>query len=140
MRKYVLISILLAALVAEGVAQEFEEAVVNVGNVGMTVTNSGFIGKATVRDNPTGPPSMEYPLDSGVEHLFEAGLWVGAVRSDGVITVRTGAVTAAAGYQPGTAGYELAPASQIQEFSSLLESDAFYPRGHQPPGLHLILF
>ena len=79
--------------VAYGQGAPFEEAVIDVGNVGITVTNAGFVGKAQVRNSPTGPPSFEYPLDTGVEHLFESGLWIGAVRSDGIITVRTGAVT-----------------------------------------------
>ncbi len=103
----------------------FEEAVVDVGNIGLTVTNAGFIGRANVRNNPTGPPSFEYPLDSGIEHLFEAGLWVGAIRSDGVITVRTGAVTAAGGYRPGAAGYELAQNSSILARSTLPTSEFF---------------
>lgn len=103
----------------------FEEAVVDVGNMGLTVTNAGFIGRANVRNNPTGPPSFEYPLDSGIEHLFEAGLWVGAIRSDGVVTVRTGAVTAAGGYRPGAAGYELAQNSSILARSTLPTSEFF---------------
>ncbi len=108
-------------------AQSFEEAVIDIGNVGITITNAGFVGRSNVRNNPTGPPSFEYPLNSGVEHLFEAGLWVGAVRSDGVITVRTGAVTASAGYRPGATGYELAQLSPIFERSTLPEEDAFSP-------------
>ncbi|GIV61501.1 MAG: hypothetical protein KatS3mg044_0367 [Rhodothermaceae bacterium] len=106
-------------------AVSFEEAVVDVGNIGLTITNAGFIGRANVRNNPTGPPSMEYPLDSGVEHLFESGLWVGARRSDGVTTVRTGAVTAAGGYRPGATGYEFAQAAPILERSSLPTSEVF---------------
>lgn len=109
-------------------AQSFENAVVDVGNIGLTVTNAGFLGRANVRNAPTGPPSMEYPLDSGVEHLFEAGLWVGAVRSDGIVTVRTAAVTTGGGYSPGTAGYEMAQASTILRRSSLPTSDAFTRR------------
>ena len=117
---------MLAVAVPESVvAQSFEEAVIDIGNVGITVTNAGFVGKSTVRNNPTGPPSFEYPLDSGVEHLFEAGLWIGAIRSDGLITVRTGAVTASGGYRPGATGYELAQISPIFERSSLPEEDAF---------------
>lgn len=100
----------------------------NVGNVGITITNSGFVGKANVRNNPTGPPSFEYPLDSGIEHLFEAGLWIGAVRSDGLITVRTGAQTDGSGYAPGRSGYEFAQTSRIVESSSLAERDAYSPR------------
>ncbi|MFV1981496.1 MAG: hypothetical protein ACC655_10115, partial [Rhodothermia bacterium] len=106
-------------------AQDFEEATVNIGNVGVTVTNSGFIGKASVRQNPTGPPSFEFPLDSGVEHLFESGLWIGAIRSDGIVAVRTGSVTSSGGYRPGATGYELSPSSIIRERSRLLGSDAF---------------
>ena len=104
----------------------FEEAVVDVGNVGLTVTNSGFIGHANVRNNPTGPPSFEYPLNSGIEHLFEAGLWVGGIREGvGDIQVRTGAVTTSGGYSPGTGGYEFAPLSIFQRRSSLPTSQYF---------------
>ena len=103
----------------------FEEVVIDVGNIGVTITNSGFIGRSGIRNNPTGPPSFEYPLDSGVEHLFEAGLWIGAVRSDGVVTVRTGAVTRSSGYAPGAAGYEFAPFDPFSERSLLLDSDVF---------------
>ncbi|MDE2995672.1 MAG: hypothetical protein OXT73_02880, partial [Bacteroidota bacterium] len=103
----------------------YEEVVVDIGNVGVTVTNAGFFGKANVRNNPTGPPSFEYPLNSGIEHLFESGLWVGAVRSDGIVSVRTAAVTASGGYSPGAGGYEVAQASSIFSRSSLPSSDAF---------------
>ncbi len=106
----------------------FEEALIDVGNVGVTVTNAGFVGKANVRNSPTGPPSFEYPLDSGVEHLFEAGLWIGAIRSDGVITVRTGAITASTGYTPGGTGYEFAQLTPILERSTLPTQDAFNAR------------
>lgn len=120
----------LALIARPAVGQSsFEEAVIDVGNVGITITNSGFFGKANVRNNPTGPPSFEYPLESGVEHLFEAGLWIGARRSsDQTITVRTGAVTTSGGYQAGASGYEFAPIDLIFERSSLLTSDAYAPR------------
>ncbi|MDX1429619.1 MAG: hypothetical protein R3282_04990, partial [Rhodothermales bacterium] len=124
-RILVVVVALSASIPASAPGQAFEEAVIDIGNVGITVTNAGFVGRSNVRNNPTGPPSFEYPLNSGVEHLFEAGLWVGAIRSDGVITVRTGAVTASAGYTPGGLGYELAQASPIIERSSLTSRDAF---------------
>ena len=106
-------------------AQSFEESIIDVGNVGITITNAGFVGEGNVRNNPTGPPSFEYPINSGVEHLFEAGLWVGAVRNDGVITVRTAAQTSGGGYSPGAAGYEFAQTTPIFQRSSLPERDAF---------------
>lgn len=106
----------------------FEEALIDVGNVGFTVTNAGFFGQSNIRNNTTGPPSFEYPLDSGIEHLFESGLWIGAIRSDGVTTVRSGAQTASSGYSPGASGYEFAPLTIINERSTLPESDAFNSR------------
>ncbi len=108
-------------------AQVYDQVVVDIGNVGLTVTNAGFIGRANVRNDPQGPPSFEYPLNSGVEHLFESGLWVGARRSDGQITVRTGAITSTAGYRPGAPGFELVPRLPLVERSSLPERDAFSP-------------
>ena len=115
------------AVPASGQFASFEEALVDVGNVGVTVTNAGFVGRAAIRNNPTGPPSFEYPLNSGVEHLFESGLWIGARRSDGVFTVRTGAQTAGGGYSPGSAGYEFAQLTGIIERSTLPERDSFTP-------------
>ena len=106
----------------------FEEAVVDVGNIGLTVTNAGFFGRANIRNTPTGPPSFEYPLDTGVEHLFEAGLWVGAIREDGTLTVRSGSQTASGGYRPGAAGYEFAQLTPIIQRSTLPESEAFNSR------------
>lgn len=108
-------------------AQPFEDAVHNVGNTGLTVTNAGFIGRAGVRNDPSGDPSFEYPLDSGVEHLFEAGLWVGAIRADGLRTVRTAAVTSSGGYSAGASGYEVVQGSLIERRSSLPESPSFTP-------------
>ena len=113
-------------LYAQGAS--FEEAVVDVGNIGLTVTNAGFFGRANIRNTPTGPPSFEYPLDTGVEHLFEAGLWVGAIREDGTLTVRTGSQTASGGYRPGAAGYEFAQLTPILQRSTLPESEAFNSR------------
>jgi|GEM_PF-66003 len=115
----------LAAATPAG-AQVFDEAVVDVGNVGLTVTNAGFVGRSSVA-NPGTPPSFEYPLASGVEHLFESGIWIGARRADGQITVRTGAITTSGGYSPGQAGFELIPRTPLQERSTLPESDAFSP-------------
>ncbi len=68
---------------------------------------------------------MEYPLDSGIEHLFESGLWIGITRSDGIETVRTGAITTGGGYSPGGSGYEFAQNSPIFAQSTLPTSEVF---------------
>lgn len=127
MSRILLPAMLLVALAPGPVRAQssFEESVVDVGNVGLTVTNAGFFGRASVRANPSGTPSFEYPLDSGVEHLFESGLWVAARRSDGTVAVRTAAVTASSGYRPGASGYEFAPLTGFRLRSSLTTSPYF---------------
>ncbi|MBE2185676.1 MAG: hypothetical protein IAE99_02750 [Rhodothermales bacterium] len=120
--------VLALAAAAPAAAQiPYEEAVMDVGNIGVTYTNAGFLGRANVRNNPAGPPSFEYPLNSGVEHLFEAGLWVGAFRSDGVLTVRTGSITSSSGYRAGAAGYEFAQTATFTRRSTLPESPYYFP-------------
>ncbi len=110
------------------VAQPFERVATDVGNVGLSLTNAGTAGRPQIRSDPGGIPSFEYPLDSGIEHLFEAGLWVGARRrADGVVSVRTGAVTSSGGYQPGGEGFEFAQAAPFLQRSSLPTSPFFSP-------------
>lgn len=48
-----------------------------IGNIGLTVTNFGTIGSR----NAYWPdqPSCEYPRGSRIEHIYQGGLWVGAV-------------------------------------------------------------
>jgi hypothetical protein len=60
-----------------------------VGNIALTVSNFGTIGTR----NAYWPdqPSCEYPRGSRIEHLYQGGLWVGAVnRRTGQIHVSTG--------------------------------------------------
>ncbi|MGB0432047.1 MAG: hypothetical protein ACPGLV_16350, partial [Bacteroidia bacterium] len=105
-------------------AQDFEEKTVNIGNVGLNVTNVGTLGRPNVRNTPDGAPSMEYPINSGIEHLFEGGLWIGA-QVDGEIRVSTSAVDAASGYSTGRSGFEFTSLSSITERSTLTSSDFF---------------
>ena len=61
----------------------------SVGNIGLTVTNYGTIG--TRNSYWPNQPSCEYPRGSRIEHLYQGGLWVGALsRSTGQIHVSTG--------------------------------------------------
>jgi hypothetical protein len=105
---------------------QFDQRTIQIGNIGLNVTNVGTIGRPNVRNDPQGPPSMEYPLNSGVEHLFEAGLWIGAYQN-GQIRVSTGSVDDASGYAIGKAGFEYSaiPGSPIVRRSSLPGSEVF---------------
>lgn len=108
--------------------QLFERKVTSVGNIGLSLTNVGVIGKPDVRSNPSGDPSMEYPLNSGTEHLFEAGIWLGAYVNGSELRVSTSAVTNSAGYATGQAGYEFTnDGTAIVERTKFPESSLFSP-------------
>ena len=126
-RALALLALALLAAAPAG-AQPFERVATDVGNTGLSLTNVGTAGRPGVRTDPGGQPSFEYPLDSGIEHLFEAGLWVGGRRADGVVSVRTGAVTTGGGYTPGAPGFEYAQEAIVTRRSSLPTSPFFSPR------------
>jgi hypothetical protein len=60
----------------------------NVGNIALTVTNTGLLG-TNFSPCPVVQPSCQYPKGSLVEHIKLAGLWVGAKDRDGVPHVST---------------------------------------------------
>ena len=84
----------------------FERIETDAGILGLSLTNYGTIGKPDVRNNTEGGSSMRYPIDTGTEHLFEAGLWIGAQFNNGAIRVSTASVTTSGGYARGAAGFE----------------------------------
>ncbi|MBT7995804.1 MAG: hypothetical protein HN691_13085 [Bacteroidetes bacterium] len=45
-------------------SQSFEQKSFDIGNIGVTLSNVGTIGQPNIRNNPSGPPSMEYPMNS----------------------------------------------------------------------------
>jgi len=115
--------------------KEMDDAkkITSIGNLGLTLTNFGTYGNGFVKW-PT-EPSCEYPLGSGIEHLFDGGLWIGAFKSDDATGtnkagpfVTTGAVDAASVSARG-GGFEFTnPAgSYITERSALLTSKFFSP-------------
>ena len=97
-----------------------------IGAIGLTVSNFGTIGTR----NAYWPdqPSCEYPRGSRIEHLYQGGLWVGAVsRRTGQIHVSTGSsdrvsTTTGKGFEY----FSLSGTSVVQR-SSLSESPYFDP-------------
>lgn len=122
--------LLLFLLLAEGnftfAQSSFDAQVIDIGNMGMYITNAGTLGRPDVRNTPGGDPSMEYPLNSGIEHLFEGGIWIGAI-TEGQTLVSTSAKDAANGYLTGAPGYEFTAetGSVIGQRSLLTYSDHF---------------
>ncbi len=105
----------------------------NVGNIGLTVTNYGTYGNGFIYWPDQ--PSCEYPLGSGIEHIFDGGLWVGGfIANDSLGNgrtgpyVTTGAVDAASvSAKGGGFEYTNAPESHVVERSSLIESRFYSP-------------
>jgi hypothetical protein len=123
-----LVSTFLAPAVLHAQQQVFDRKVTSIGNTGLSITNVGVVGKPDVRANPAGDPSFEYPLNSGTEHLFEAGIWIGAFYGGGELRVSTSAVTNSAGYATGQSGYEFTnDGTVIVERTRFPESNLYSP-------------
>lgn len=102
----------------------FERAETDAGTIGLSITNFGTIGKPDVRNNPEAGFSMRYPKNTGTEHLFEGGLWLGA-QVGGSPRVSTAAVSNPSGYARGKEGYEFAADDIIIRRSTLPGNEFF---------------
>lgn len=103
----------------------FERAETNVGTIGLSLTNYGTIGKPDVRNNPEGGFSMRYPKTSQIEHLFEAGIWIGALYNNSQLRVSTSSVTTSGGYSRGSAGFEFTADNIVLRRSSNPDDEFF---------------
>lgn len=105
----------------------------NTGNIGLTVTNFGTYGHGfTLWPRQ---PSCEYPIGSGIEHIFDGGLWIGAFTSnDSLGTGRQGpfvttAAVDAVSVSARGGGFEFTnkPGDRVVERSALLDSKVYSP-------------
>lgn len=105
----------------------------NVGNIGITVSNFGTYGHGFVLWPEQ--PSCEFPIGSGIEHLFDGGIWIGGYRTDNPQGanrvgpfVTTGAIDVSS-VSERVGGFEFtnAPGSKVKERSSLFDSRVFSP-------------
>ncbi len=107
-------------------AQTFDSKVTSVSNVRLSVSN--FITFGNSFDgyrSGEGIPSCEYPAGSGIEHLFEGGIWVGGRLNGADIRVTTSSLDNSSGYTPGAGGFETAASTPLQIRSSLFDSRYF---------------
>lgn len=129
MRVNSLLVVLFIACNATG-QSSFSEKVTSASNVRLNVSNVGTFGNAFrgYRDG-SGRQSCEYPAGSGIEHLFEGGVWVGGLIDGAVVAVSTSAYDAPSGYATGRGGFEFTAqvGSTLEERSSLFDSPFFTP-------------
>ncbi len=132
--------------------------IADANRVGMTLTNYGYFGNNFFSRDA----SLEFPRNSGYEHLVHGGLWIGAQAEDGggsFTGVTTGVLDAAAGptspsmteFTPGNSGILVRssdPASSLYSVDAISHQDliALYddltprqaasnPEAHRPLGI-----
>lgn len=93
-----------------------------IGNIAMTVTNYGTIGKGYCGTQP----SCQFPKNSGIEHLWLGGIWFGGIKN-GVVSVSTGAIDVSNALKQEGFEFFNAPGSGILERSSLQTSPNYRP-------------
>jgi hypothetical protein len=127
--KYIIL-LLIVLFVLPLSADDDESKYTNVGNIGITITNYGVFGDYFREQNPVDQPSCIYPRGSGIEHMFDGGLWVGANTSTG-IHVTTGAFNSASIQTAGAPNYEFTntddPTDILTERSSIETAKFFDP-------------
>jgi hypothetical protein len=106
------------------IADDVNNKFTNVGNIAMTITNYGTIGNGFV--NFPNQPSCQFPINSGIEHMFVGGIWFGGIKN-GQIKVTTAAIDVSSANR--TEGFEFtnAPGAGILERSSLQNSPNYRP-------------
>ncbi|MCX7980347.1 MAG: hypothetical protein N3A68_04785 [Bacteroidia bacterium] len=107
----------------------FVEKQASLGNFRVTVNNLGMIGNAFKGSYLVqGFRSAEFPKGSGIETVFEGGLWIG-VKKGSTVIVTTGAIDDPTGYTTGKAGFEFSaePGATLAERSSLPDQPTYDP-------------
>jgi len=100
----------------------------NIGNIGLSVTNFGLYGNGFSLW-PT-QPSCEYPIGSGIEHLFGGGLWFGGIiRGTNEPLVTTASIDASSISATRGGGFEYTNGvgQKVIERSSLFDSPFYQP-------------
>ncbi|MEM7511540.1 MAG: hypothetical protein AAF388_11455, partial [Bacteroidota bacterium] len=106
-------------------ADIYDEKQTEVSNVAATISNLGIIGNGFSGSfNLENFSSFEFPVNSGVEHIFDGGLWVGGI-VNGQTAVSTGAIDDASGFSSGKRGFEFTSKTPLTERSILFDSPFF---------------
>lgn len=103
-----------------------ESKFTNVGSLRLTISNFGTLGHGF--NKWPFQPNCEYPAGSGIEHIFEGGLWIGAFAGGTGPNVSTAAVDVSS-VRDVAAGFEYTNAmgTRTEERSTLADSRFFSP-------------
>jgi len=109
-------------IIGELYADDVNNKYTTVGNISLTVTNYGTLGKGYCGTQPSGM----YPKNSGIENLWLGGIWVGGIKNN-TIKVTTGAIDVSTSIRQEGFEFTNAPGSTILERSSLITSPYYNP-------------
>ncbi|MBI4364096.1 MAG: hypothetical protein HY568_01575, partial [Candidatus Latescibacteria bacterium] len=100
----------------------------NVGRLQLQITNFGETGN---QNNPsrTTVPSAEWPAGSGNDHLYAAGLWVGALDPSGIPHVST--ATYQREFSPAIFPQDICVSLPIEQVADVRESYEGIPGGNR---------
>ncbi|MFA6235624.1 MAG: hypothetical protein WC824_15755, partial [Bacteroidota bacterium] len=103
-----------------------ESKFTNVGSLRITISNFGTLGHGF--NKWPFQPNCEYPAGSGIEHIFEGGLWIGAFTGGTGPNVSTAAVDVSS-VRDVAAGFEYtnATGTRTEERSTIADSRFFSP-------------
>ena len=124
---FLILSLLMTfSLLAQQPQGDFDIQQTSACNARLSISNFGTFGNSFdgYRDG-SGTPSCEYPAGSGIEHLFEGGIWVGGRQNGGQVRVTTSSLDNPTGYVAGAGGFETYSFDPLQRRSSLFDSRFF---------------
>ncbi len=123
----ILNNILVLSVLGQGFT---DDKLTKSGNIRLTVSNLGLIGNAfSGKFDLEGQSSCEFPAESGIEHVFQGGLWLGCELGGTTLAVTTGAADDSRGYSTGASNFEFSaePGSKLLERSSLRDNPLYSP-------------
>ena len=123
----ILILVFGGLLPAELQADDDERHTINVGNIGLVVTNYGTVGLAFAERARL---SCEYPIGSHIDHMFLGGLWVGGEQNN-QIKVTTGAIDVNNKPSGPASGFEYTTGACLG-FPANFPADSIYERSLLP--------
>jgi len=129
--RYLFLTFILSLMSFQAQGQGYvDDKLTKAANIRLTISNLGLIGNAfSGKFDLEAQPSCEFPANTGIEHVFQGGLWLGCELGGTSIAVTTGAADDSRGYSTGASNFEFSaePSSTLLERSSLSDNPLYAP-------------
>lgn len=129
--RYLFLTFILSLMSFQAQGQGYvDDKLTKAANIRLSISNLGLIGNAfSGKFDLEAQPSCEFPANTGIEHVFQGGLWLGCELGGTSIAVTTGAADDSRGYSTGASNFEFSaePSSTLLERSSLSDNPLYAP-------------